>query len=240
MTLIPDLQRDLVEAAARMNEPRHRLSGALRVSAAAVGAAALGVAAVALLDGEGPERGGARDGRAVTRPPSRTVTGDVTPAPRPTFRPVPGSISEPAAFSFDGVRYRSVGFRNRDGSICTTLTMNKSAPPAGRSCLSARLLRPALSDNPFHIFAGGGGKHAAVSGFAQADVTRIRLVGTRLQNGVLLSKPWSPAPWRGEPIRFFYVLVDTRRPTDSRGLLPEGSRLQARLSNGDLVEPASR
>jgi hypothetical protein len=199
MTLIPDLQRDLVEAAARMNGPRHRLSGALRVSAAAVGAAALGVAAVALLDGEGSERGGARDGRAVTRPPNRTVTGDVTPAPRPTFRPVPGSISEPAAFSFDGVRYRSVGFRNRDGSICTTLTMNKSAPPAGRSCLSARLLRRALSDNRFHVFAGGGGKHTAVTGFAQADVTRIRLVGTRLQNRVLYPSRGVPRPGGASP-----------------------------------------
>lgn len=226
MTLIPDLQRDLVEAAARMKEPRHRLSGALRVSAATVGAAALGVAAVALLDGEGSERGGARDGRAATGPPSRTVTEPATPAPRPRFRPVPGSISEPAALSFDGVRYRGVGFRNRDGLICTTLTMNESARP-GQSCLSERLLPRALSDNPFHIFAGGGGKHTTVAGYARADVTRIVLVGTRLPNRVLLSKPWSPTPGRGEPIRFFYVLVDWRRPTHSRSQLPEGSRLRA-------------
>jgi hypothetical protein len=241
MTLIPDLQRDLVDAAARMSRPRQRFVMRLRLTAAVAAAAAL-VGATLLLVGRDASDSGqsSREPTGPSRnPPGRTVPERPPKPPGLNVHPVPGSFSPRVSFGFAGVRYSVVGFRRGGRLICTSLAEGAKGPGrplAANSCAGERLLRRDLEDNPVRTFGGFGGEHSFVSGFARADVTRIALVAPRYPGRVVLSKPWSPEPWRGKPIRFFVVAID--RPRDARPDFPLRTRirLQGTLTNGETIE----
>jgi len=139
-------------------------------------------------------------------------------------------------FEFDGVRYSAMGLRSKGSMVCITLESSARAGepvPRSGSCLRDRILSDALEESRVHMFAGGGGWPSHAAGFARADVTELSLVGPDAADGkVVLSEPWSPEPWEGDPIRFVYVLTDgpaDRRPSFAR------HRFRAELTNGQLV-----
>jgi hypothetical protein len=245
MTLIPDLQRDLVDATARMNSHRRRVGLFLRLAPAGVVAAAL-IGATALL------LGGGSDPSPSSREPAQSPQNSPTsspperypePPPRRGPQPVPGSLSTAVRFEFAGVGYSIVGFRersaSRDGGICTRLVQRRGGrrKMVGATCAGERLLRRELDDHPART-VGEGGLPFHISGFTRADVTRIFVLDSDYPSRVVLSEPWSPEPWQAEPIRFFLVLIDA--PEDRvRDLSLRGRdrpRLEARLTSGELVD----
>jgi hypothetical protein len=241
--LIPELQRDLVEAAGRLSGPRRRLGGLARhLALGAVGAL---VAAAVLLAGNGtsdrsespkePSPPASPPGHH-TRPPQQ---GTIRPPPREP-RPLPGSESGKVVFRFQRVSYSAVGFRGHGRVICATLTteLGKREPLTSSSCAGQRVLRRALARDALYVASGGGGRHTTVSGFARESVSSIRAVASRGVAKVALSKPWRPVPWGGEPIRFFYVATDLPLDIGHRAsLLPKGLHLQGQLATGQVAAP---
>jgi hypothetical protein len=146
------------------------------------------------------------------------------PAPRGTpnsrIDPLAESVSPPLEFTVGGTRYTALGFHSSRTMVCTMLRRDPGDVPAGSSCLSERLLRDALAERPAHLFAGGDDE---LTGFARADVADLTAPGSAT---VVLSEPWRPEPWNGEPIRFFYVFGAGRMHTP----------LEATLSDGRTVE----
>lgn len=246
MTLIPDLQRDLVDAAARMERRRRRLGVWLRLTPAVVVAAALIGATALLLGGGGsdpapssPESAGSPQ----NSPPGSAPERSPKPPPRRGPDPVPGSLSQAVRFKFAGASYSIVGFGarsgSRDGLICTRLVeraAGRSPRVVGATCAGERLLRRELDDYPART-VGRGGRPAQISGFARADVAGIAVVESQYPSRVVLSEPWSPEPWPGEPIRFFLVLIDAPRDEarDPRPIL-DRLHLEARLTGGEPVD----
>jgi hypothetical protein len=123
---------------------------------------------------------------------------------------VPGSLSKPVTFDFDGVRYRIVGFRARRGDIiCIRLTRVDTMPGiTGATCAGERHLRRGLTPTGVLKVGSGGGAHMSIAGFTRLDVTDLVLRGTTRRSRVVLTEPWRPKPWRGEPIRAFLALID--------------------------------
>jgi hypothetical protein len=245
MTLIPDLQRDLVDATARRNSHRRRVGLFLRLAPAGAVAAAL-IGATALL------LGGGSDPLPSSREPAQSPQNSPTsppperypePPPRRAPQPMSGSLSKAVRFEFAGISYSIVGFRarsgSRDGVICTRLVERRGGRRriAGATCAGERLLRRELDDNPART-TGEGGLPFHISGFTGADVTRIAVLDPQYPSRVVLSEPWSPEPWEAAPIRFFLVLIDA--PADRiRDLSLQGQdrpHLEARLTSGELVD----
>jgi hypothetical protein len=246
MTLIPDLQRDLVDAAARRTGRRQRFAVWLRLTPAAVAAAALIGVAVLPLGGDDSDRApssgqpaGAPQKPSPDTPPKRSPK----PPPRRGPQPIAGSLSPAVGFEFAGVHYSIVGFRgrsaSRDGVICTRLVErvgDRSRRLVGASCAGERLLRRELDDHPARTVGVGGAQPTQIDGFARADVARIAVLKAQYPSRVVLSEPWSPEPWQHEPIRFFLVLVDTPGGRAPDSPFKNGPRLEARLTSGTLVD----
>jgi hypothetical protein len=245
MTLIPDLQRDLVDAAARLNGRRRRLRLWLRLTPAVLVAAALIGATVLLLGGGGSDSAPSSREPAGSPQNSSPSTPPEQPPWRPPRRgpqPMPGSLSQAVRFEFAGVGYSIVGFRarsgSRDGVICTRLVARgggRSRRLVGATCAGEGLLHRELDDHPART-VGTGGQPAQISGFARADVARIAVLDSQYHSRVVLSEPWSPEPWQGQPIRFFLVLIDAPPDRARDFLLQDRPRLEARLTSGELVE----
>jgi hypothetical protein len=248
MTLIPDLQRDLVDAAARRNDRRRRFAVWLRLAPAAVVAAALiGVVMLPLGD-DGSDRAASSQPAGSPQKPSPEPLPERSPKPPPRRGPQPiaGSLSRPVGFDFAGVSYSIVGFRgrsaSRDGESCTRLVeraRDRSRRLVGASCAGDRLLRRELDDHPARTVGVGGAQPTQISGFARADVARIAVLESEYPSRVVLSEPWSPEPWQDQPIRFFVVLIDTprdRAPDSPFKNSPRSPRLEARLTSGELVD----
>jgi hypothetical protein len=244
MTLIPDLQRDLVDAAARRTGRRQRFAMRLRLTAAVVVAALIGVA-VLPFDGDDSDRApssgqpaGAPQKPSPDTPPKRSPK----PPPRRGPQPIQGSLSPAVGFDFAGVHYSIIGFQARSASrnrvICTRLVErvgDRSRRLVGASCAGERQVSRELDDHPARTVGVGGAQPTQIAGFARADVAQIAVLDAQYPSRVVLSEPWSPEPWQHEPIRFFLVLVDT-----PRGRAPdapfEHPRLEARLTTGALVD----
>lgn len=249
MTLIPDLQHDLVAAAGRMTTRRQRFRRRLGATMAVAAAAALIVAALVVVGGGGSDR--APSSREPAAPPGNKPTGSTVPEralepPPPSgLRPVPGSVSRPVRFTFVGIHYSVVGFlgsrrpRQRNRTICTRLVEGRQGRGrrlASETCAGEQLLRRELDDNPVRIVGGGGGEYTFVSGFARADVTNIAVIAPKYASRVVLSERWSPPGWRGKPIRFFEVVIDPPREAGPEFPLRSRIRLQGRLIDGERVE----
>jgi hypothetical protein len=247
MTLIPELQRDLVDAAARMTTRRQRFRPRPRVTLAVAVATAVVVAALVVVgrDTSDPRRSAGEPAGTPKNPTSPTVPERAPQAPpRGGPRPIPGSFSRPVNFEFAGFRYSIVGFRGgrlprqRNTTICTRLVERPDGsgrPLASYGCAGERLLRRELHDHPVRTFGRSGGEYAFVSGFARADVTNIAVVAPKHPTRVVLSEPWSPQP-RRKPIRFFLVVIDARSDAARDFPLRSRIRLQGRLISGETVE----
>ena len=206
MTLIPDLERELVEAAGRVRSVRRRAR-----RAAVLGVAAAAAAAVALVtfwssdEDPGPKRA------AGDQPQS-------TPAPPRYNRPAPGTLVKLSTFGFRGVRYELSGYPSRDGGVC--LQIRQSPPVTGATderpsvtCAGGRHLRSRLrEERVLNVGGGGGGERLEVTGFTIAGVFRIKVTGTDLPSHVELTRPWHP--WDGPRIRAFLIVVDPPRGAD--------------------------
>jgi hypothetical protein len=203
MTLIPDLERDLVEAAGRVRLPR---TLARRVAPFAAAAVVVSASAVAIALWSGDEA-----------PPDRALPAgeerEPPPAPPPSSRrpqPVPGSLSPPVILEFDGARYRMFGFRSRRGDmICVRVNRIDTMPGIdSETCAGERNLRRGLRDTGVLKVGGGGGEHLSIAGFTEASILDVYLEGTRRRHRIVMTEPWRPKPWRGEPIRAFLAIVD--------------------------------
>jgi hypothetical protein len=148
--------------------------------------------------------------------------------PVPDTEALAQSASAPLSFTVAGTRYTAVGFHTSRSMICTSLVVVDSGTPHGQSCLSERLLPEALEERPAHLFAGG----SVGTGYARGDVVEITPGDAAGGATVVLSEPWSPEPWAGEPIRFFFVFrIEEPGPGEPRPPTP----LTVRLSDGQTV-----
>ena len=146
--------------------------------------------------------------------------------PAPDVDALAESASEPLSFTVAGTRYTAIGFHSSRSLICTSLVDADSGRPHGQSCLSERLLPEVLEERPAHIFAGGSREQI---GYARGDVVEIRAGDAT----VILSEPWTPEPWEGEPIRFFFVFgLEEPAPGEPRPTTP----LTVRMSDGQTVQ----
>ena len=150
--------------------------------------------------------------------------------PRPDVEALAESASEPLSFTVAGTRYTAVGYHSSRSAICTSVVEADSGRPHGLSCLSERLLPETLEERPAHIFAGGANRQ---TGYARGDVVEITPSDAAGDLTVVLSEAWSPEPWEGEPIRFFFVFgLDEPEP----GQLRPPTSLTVRLSDGQTVQ----
>jgi hypothetical protein len=208
MTLIPDLQRDLVDAAARWTGRRHRFAVWLRLTPAVVVAAALIGVAVLPFGGDDSDRAPS-SGKPAGAPQKSSPDAPPKRPPKPPSRrgpqPIADSLSRPVVFEFAGVGYSIVGFRGRSasrgGEICTRLVER-------------------VGDRRRRL--------VGVAGIAVLDAQD--------PSRVVLSEPWSPEPWQGEPIRFFLVLIDTPPDRAPDAPFKNHPRLEARLTSGELID----
>lgn len=246
MTLIPDLQRDLVDAAARWTGRRHRFAVWLRLTPAVVVAAALIGVAVLPFGGDDSDRAPS-SGKPAGAPQKSSPDAPPKRPPKPPSRrgpqPIAGSLSRRVGFEFAGVGYSIVGFRGRSasrgGEICTRLVErvgDRRRRLVGASCAGERGLRREFDHHPARTVGVGGGQPTQIFGFARADVAGIAVLDAQYPSRVVLSEPWSPEPWQGEPIRFFLVLIDTPPDRAPDAPFENHPRLEARLTSGELID----
>ena len=69
-------------------------------------------------------------------------------------------------------------------------------------------------------------------GFARAKAVKLSPAYRTSDLTVILSKPWRPEPWKGEPIRFFFVFAPDE---NAQGVPPPHLPLDVRLSDGRTV-----
>jgi hypothetical protein len=173
-----------------------------------------------------------------TVPPVEPPVDDPTStAPLSKIEPLAGSISRRLEFTIDGTRYTAVGFHARGSRICTALTDDATGISAGRGCLDERLLRQRLGRQPALLSSAGGLRNGGVvrDGFARAEVTELTPAGGSGDMTVVLSDPWRPEPWTGEPIRFLFVFTPNETsPPDSPGRI--ALPLTAHLDDGRTVQ----
>jgi hypothetical protein len=227
MTLIPELERDLVAAAGRTRSPRRRMRQAGALGAAV--AAATAVAVVTLWpsdEGPGPSRA------AGDRRPA-------PPAPPSDYPPVHGTLVRLSSFEFDGVRYRLSGYRGRGGVVCVRIAQSPPEPGAsdGRpsvACAGGPYLRRSLRRERVLNVGTGGGAHLVVAGFTVPEVSKIGVVGTDWPAHAELTRPFRP--WNGARIRAFTIVV----APPSGVKVPRAAYLRIRAKATELRIPADR
>jgi hypothetical protein len=99
-------------------------------------------------------------------------------------------------------------------------------------CQGIRGLHEALAKQPAELFAAGGTAHGRMeyTGFTRADVVDVEPVERTSDTTVVLSPPWRPVPWDGEPIRF--LLVYDRVPSEQSPRDMRRPALRVRLADG--------
>jgi hypothetical protein len=156
-------------------------------------------------------------------------------APRPNIDPIAESASPPLDFVMGGPAYRAVGFQTTRYALCVKLTEVDSGLPGGLSCLGGRGLRKTLAEKPVTVFAAGGTLSGDMvhAGLVRADVVEITPRDEASGVRVVLSEPWRPEPWEGEPIRFVLAFeLESGRPEPGEFSRPS---LNARLKDGRVL-----
>ena len=150
---------------------------------------------------------------------------DGAPPPPESADAVPGSSSDQVRFSAGGTSYAAVGYQTTDDTVCVQVAERQTDRPS-LGCQGIRILHDQLAKRPAEPFAAGGTAHGLMqyTGFTRADVVDVEPVDKTNDTTVVLSPPWRPVPWDGEPIRFLLVY----------------DRLLRRQSPGDLTLPSLR
>jgi hypothetical protein len=168
-------------------------------------------------------------------PPPPGTTDAPHGAPRPSIDSIAESASPPLDFTLGGTAYRAVGFQTTRSALCVKLTEVDSGVPGGVGCLAGRGLRETLAEKPVTIFTAGStlGGDMVHAGFVRPDVVDVTPRDEASGVTVVLSEPWPPEPWEGEPIRFL-LAVDLGSGMPEPG---EVSRveLNARLEDGRVL-----
>jgi hypothetical protein len=160
---------------------------------------------------------------------------DKVAPPKPTTDAIAESVSAPVDFAMGRYSYRAVGFQTTRSALCVTLTQVDSGVPGVVSCLKGPGLRETLAEKPITVF-GAGGTHSGDmvhAGFARPDVVEVTPRDEASDVTVVVSKPWRPEPWDGEPIRFL-LAVDVGSGMPERGK-PLRVELNARLADGRVL-----
>ena len=198
MTLIPDLERDLVAAAGRRRSVRRRTRRAAGLGAAVAAAAAIALITLWSSDEDPGPKGAAGDQRPAT------------PAPPRTSPPEPGTLVRLGSFDFRGVHYRLSGYRSRGDVVCVRKEQSGlesiPTPLLGITCAGRQSLRRNLRGMRVVYVGGGGGDPIVVSGFTRPDVRGVEVVGTEWPARVVLTRPWRP--WHDVRIRAYTIVVD--------------------------------
>jgi hypothetical protein len=165
---------------------------------------------------------------------ARVFPNDRVPAPPTSADAVPGSFSDPFSFRAGGTSYSAIGYQDTNDTVCVQVAQRQTDRPS-LGCQGIRGLHEALAKQPAELFGAGGTPHGlmAYTGFARADVVDVDPVQGTRDTVVILSPPWRPVPWDGEPIRF--LLVYDRVP---RGQSPHDMTLpslRVRLADGRTV-----
>jgi hypothetical protein len=158
------------------------------------------------------------------------------PDPNAGFDAVPGSFGEPVDFTAGGVSYSAVGYQATDDTICVRRADGQTDRPS-LGCQGIRGLREALARQPAELFSAGGTANDLMvhTGFARADVVDAEAVGGP-STTVILSEPWSPAPWEGEPIRFLLVFAPAPAEIDPREITRPSLRVWLADGRSYLIE----
>jgi hypothetical protein len=156
-------------------------------------------------------------------------------APKPNIDSIAESASPPLDFVMGGPSYRAVGFQTTRSALCVRLTEVDSGMPGGVSCLGGRGLRETLAEKPVTVFSAGGTFSGDMvhAGFVRADVVEVTPRDEASGVSVVLSEPWRPEPWEGEPIRFVLAFdLEAGMPEPGEFSRPE---LNARLADGRVL-----
>jgi hypothetical protein len=194
MTLIPELEHELVTAAERRRSVRGRTRRAAALGVAAAAVLALAIALGSLWSSEDdPSSGTAAD----------------------------GSLVRLGSFDFRGVQYRLSGYRSpargsrRNDTVCLQIKRTPPvAPGADRPSVMCAgdglLLRGLRRERVLNVGAGGGPpQRLEITGFTVADVSRVRAVGASWPAHVELTRAWRPL--NGPRIRAFVIVLDPPR-----------------------------
>ena len=204
MTLIPDLERELVAAAERTRSVRRHTRRAAALGVAAAAAAALALVTLGSSDDDPSPEGAADDQRPAT------------PAPPRTSPPEPGTLVRLGSFDFRGVHYRLSGYRSRGDVVCVRHDQSGlesvPTPVLSVTCAGRQALRRRLRGMRVFYVGGGGGDPIVVTGFTRPDVSGLRVVGTEWPARVVLTRPWRP--WDDVRVRAYTIVVDTPRGVD--------------------------
>ena len=210
MTLIPELERDLVAAAeGRRRSVRRRARRVVAVGVAAAAASAVALVTFSSSDeSPGPSRATGDHGQpAIPAPPQGTPP------------PVPGTLVSLSTFDFRGVQYQMSGYRSRGGSrndsVCVQIHRTPPVAPGldrpSVMCAGDGLLRRRLGRERVLNVGGGGGppQRLEVTGFTVAGVSRVRAVGANWPAHVELTRAWRPL--NGRRLRAFVIVADPPR-----------------------------
>ena len=164
--------------------------------------------------------------------------GAPAPAPPSPEDAIPGSFSEQVRFSAKGTSYAAVGYQATseatNNTICVAVRESRADRPS-LACQGIRNLHEALEKQPAELFGAGGTLNGLMeyAGFARADVVDVEPLEQTKDTMVVLSRPWRPVPWDGDPIRFLLVydrVPDGQSPRDMT--LPS---LRVKLTDGQAL-----
>jgi hypothetical protein len=170
---------------------------------------------------------------------ARFLPDDSAPAPPSPDDAIPGSFSEQVRFSAGDTSFAAVGYQATseatNNTICVAVRQSRVDRPS-LGCQGIRGLRDQLVKQPAELFAAGGtmdGRLMMHTGFARAGVVDVEPLDKTSETTVVLSRPWRPEPWEGDPIRF--LLVYDRAPDDVSPRDLTRPSLRVRLADGRTV-----
>ena len=148
------------------------------------------------------------------------------------IRPGPGRAAEPLAVPTGDGTANAVAYLARDGTICHA-TADAAARGSTGGCWRVADLARAL-DRRKIVWNGltAGADNRVFDGYADGDVTAIRVVGGGDAVTVKLSGPWTPRVGGATPLRHFVVIDEEDIQMDERDLVVEFPPLVVTLSDG--------
>jgi hypothetical protein len=130
-------------------------------------------------------------------------------------QPVPGGATEPLAVPTNDGTAHALAFLSRAGTVCHVEAerhprIEGSVRGGGGGCwLAADLARRLDRKGVVWSASSHGPERQTYNGYADGDVTRMRVLGEAAGAEVRMTKPWTPHTEGGRALRFF-VVIDER------------------------------